>query len=200
MAHRRGVGRRSGLTRRSYGQRDAVAAALDAVGDRWTLLIVRELVLGPRRWTDLLANLGGIGKNLLAQRLKELESAQLVTSFTLPWGTSRTKVYSLTEHAAQLERVVFELARFGVRQIPSSGEVRPDWAVLAFAVTTDTSAAGPTHLRVDGSWFTIETRDGEVRVRRGQHGATASLVEGSAAGVLRRAEQAAIQKERGLPR
>ena len=112
MAGAGGVGQRSRVRRRTYGQREPVAAALDLVGDRWTLLIVRELILGPRRWTDLLANLGGIGKNLLAERLRDLEDAGFVMSSTLPWSSGRTRLYGLNDAGDDgLERLVLDLAR-----------------------------------------------------------------------------------------
>ncbi|HEX7169134.1 MAG TPA: helix-turn-helix domain-containing protein [Acidimicrobiales bacterium] len=176
------MGHRPRLTAgRSYGQREAVASALDLVGDRWTLLIVRELLFGPRRWTELLANLGGIGKNLLAQRLRELDEAGLVTSATLPWASSRTRLYALTDHAGDVERVVFALARAGAGGVPDAGDARPEWAVLAWAAARDDATArrdGTTHVCVDGEWFTVtRDRQGDRRARRGQTGRARTVVE-----------------------
>ena len=70
--------------RRSYDQYCAVARGLDIIGDRWTLLLVRDLLLGPKRYKDLLSGLAGIGTNLLADRLKELEAAGLIERTVLP--------------------------------------------------------------------------------------------------------------------
>ena len=72
------MGRRPGLTRRTYGQQEAVASALDAVGDRWTLLLVEALLAGPRRFGDLQDELPGIASNVLAERLRRLESEGVV--------------------------------------------------------------------------------------------------------------------------
>src|ERR671923_662341 len=98
--------------KRSYDQWCAVARALDIVGERWTMLIVRDLLVGPKRYTDLLAGLPGIGTNLLAQRLRELEDRGLVERSALPPPAGAT-VYRLTETGAALEPVVHALGRWG---------------------------------------------------------------------------------------
>src|SRR5712692_11476763 len=88
--------RTSPSPRRSYDQYCAVARGLDVIGDRWTLLLVRDLLLGPKRYKDLLAGLPGIGTNLLADRLHELEGAGLIERTVLPPPAGST-VYQLTE-------------------------------------------------------------------------------------------------------
>src|ERR1700751_2304890 len=98
---------------RSYGQYCAVAKALDVVGDRWTLLIVRELLLaGPCRYTDLRNGLPGIATNLLADRLRELEDAGIVRGELAPPPVAPT-LYALTERGGALEPIVLELGRWG---------------------------------------------------------------------------------------
>lgn len=99
-------------TKRSYDQFCAVARGLDLVGERWTLLIVRDLLVGPKRYTDLLAGLPGIGSNLLAERLRSLEGQGLVERVALPPPSGST-VYRLTATGAALEPVVFALGRWG---------------------------------------------------------------------------------------
>ena len=84
------------MSKRSYNQYCAVARALDIVGERWTLLIVRELLTGPKRFKDLLEGLPGIGTNLLTGRLKDLEGYGVVHRVTLP-PPAASKVYELTE-------------------------------------------------------------------------------------------------------
>lgn len=91
---------------KSYRQLCAAALALDVVGDRWTLLVVRELLDGPRRWTDLRAGLPGVAKNLLAQRLRELEHAGLVER-------DDDERYALTARGAGLQPVVDALVVWG---------------------------------------------------------------------------------------
>ena len=95
--------------RRSYQQFCGVARALDVVGERWTLLIVRNLLLGPRRYSDLLAELPGITTNLLAKRLRELEAGGLVARRE----AAGVATYELTDRGAALEPVIIELGRWG---------------------------------------------------------------------------------------
>jgi len=97
-----------------YDQYCPIACSLGLVGERWTLLVVRELMHGPKRYTDLVDQLPGIGTNILAARLKELESAGLVAKKKLPppWAST---VYELTAAGRELRPVLHELARFGAR-------------------------------------------------------------------------------------
>lgn len=98
---------------RSYHQYCSMARALDLVGDRWTLLIVRELLTqGPCRFSDLRRGLPGIASNLLAERLREMESAALVTRHDEPPPIAATLI-SLTDRGQDLSRVVGELTRWG---------------------------------------------------------------------------------------
>src|SRR5919198_3255075 len=114
------------MQKRSYDQWCAVARSLDVVGERWTLLIVRDLLIGPKRYSDLLAGLPGIGTNLLAQRLRELEARGLVERSTLP-PPAATNVYRLTATGAALEPVVHALGRWGFQFL---GLPRPSDAML----------------------------------------------------------------------
>ena len=98
--------------KRRYGQFCGVAFALDVVGERWTLLIVRDLAMGPKRFTDLLEGLPGIATNLLAQRLKELEESGLVEKAALPPPAAST-VYRLTPKGESLEPAIIALGRWG---------------------------------------------------------------------------------------
>jgi DNA-binding HxlR family transcriptional regulator len=119
--------------KRSYQQFCGVARALDVVGERWTLLIVRDLLLGPRRYSDLLRSLAGITTNLLAKRLAELEQGGTLEKRVLP-PPSGSVVYALTETGMALEPVVMELGRFGARTMdaPRRGDrVDLRWALLS---------------------------------------------------------------------
>src|ERR671915_2625434 len=130
--------------RRSYQQYCAVAKALDVVGERWTLLILRDLVhLGPRRYTDLLHALPGIGTNLLAARLRALEEAGVVRRRRLPPPAAST-VYELTEYGAGLDEAVYALARWGARSLgpPKEGDqLYPEWGVNALPALFNADAA-----------------------------------------------------------
>jgi DNA-binding HxlR family transcriptional regulator len=110
------------MTTKTYGQYCGVARALELVGERWALLIVRDLLVGPKRYTDLRAGLPKIPTNVLATRLKELEQSGLVERRILP-RPSGAIVYELTVYGADLEDVVLALGRWGARSL---GELRPD--------------------------------------------------------------------------
>ena len=117
--------------RRRYRQFCGLARALDVVGERWTLLLVRELLLGPRRYGDLLESLPGLTTNLLARRLKQLEADGLVDRVHLEAGA---KAYRLSERGAALEPVIMELGRWGGALLGVPGpEDRTDmaWALIS---------------------------------------------------------------------
>jgi DNA-binding HxlR family transcriptional regulator len=132
------------MDRRSYNQFCATARTLDVIGERWTLLIVRELITGPKRYKDLLESLPGIGTSLLAARLKHLERSELIRHVELP-PPAGSKVYELTEAGRDLEPTVMAIARWGLRWVltaPEPGDVfRPGWAVLAMQAAYDQDAA-----------------------------------------------------------
>lgn len=113
------------MSRRSYDQYCAVARALDAVGERWSLLIVRELLRGPRRYTDLHADLPGVSTDILAARLKQLEGEGLAVRRKLERPASAT-VYELTERGRELRPVIEALGEWGLGAL---GEQRPTDAV-----------------------------------------------------------------------
>src|SRR3954470_22099333 len=128
--------------KRTYGDRCGIARALDVVGDRWALLVVRELLLGPKRFTDLRAGLPNLGPDVLAQRLRELEANGVVQRRTLaPPASSR--VYELTDWGRGLEPVILDLGRWGSQTgLPSGGaRLGPDSTVLALKTMFDPSAA-----------------------------------------------------------
>src|SRR5438309_8057856 len=98
------------MNRRTYKQFCGLARALDVVGERWTMLIVRNLLLGPRRYSDLMRGLPGITKNLLAKRLKEMEQSRLIERISGP-GSDAGHAYRLTALGAELEPAVHALGR-----------------------------------------------------------------------------------------
>ena len=115
-----------------YDQYCPIACSLSLVGERWTLLVVRELMYGPKRYTDLAEHLPGIGTNILAARLKELEASGLVEKKRLPPPAAST-VYELTATGRELRPVLHELARFGARLMgpPPLDALAPGWLVDA---------------------------------------------------------------------
>ena len=156
-----------------YDQYCPVAHALCAIGERWSLLVVRELIEGPKRYTDLVAGLPGVSTNILAARLRELEASGIVRKRKLPPPAAST-VYELTEYGAELEEVVYAMARWGVRTLGPPGpddELEPDWALNAFPALFDPTAAqgmsGRYVLRIGEGTFTVSLTDGRVGVEMG---------------------------------
>ena len=128
-----------------YDQYCPIAHSLGVVGERWTLLVVRELLYGPKRYTDLAANLPGIGTNILAARLKELESAGIVAKKKLPPPFAST-VYELTPAGQELRPVLHELARFGARLMgpPPADALEPGWLMHALELALSPLCKGAT--------------------------------------------------------
>ena len=115
-----------------YDQYCPIAHALGLVGERWSLLVVRELLDGPKRYTDLAAGLPKIGTNILSARLKDLEAAGVVEKHKLPPPAAST-VYELTPYGRDLRPVIHELARWGVRSLgpPPLDALEPGWLIHA---------------------------------------------------------------------
>ena len=161
------------MTRRTYDQYCPIAGALDLVGERWTLLIVRELLRGPARFTDLRTGLEGVPPNLLAGRLRELEAAGLVARRELPPPAART-VYELTEDGRALEPVLRALVHWGMRRLPPPDESQIDpgaavrSALLAYARPKAARSSERTWLvTVDGEPFTLGLGGGRVAYQPG---------------------------------
>jgi DNA-binding HxlR family transcriptional regulator len=157
---------------RLYHQYCPAARALDVVGERWTLLIARELLLGPRRFTDLAEGLPGIGTSVLTARLKTLEQSGLVAKRSLPLPF-RSVVYELTDQGRGLGPVLAALAAWGANLLGpprKDDEIRSSWLVLGLAETAkpDPSLADAVYeLRVDDETFHVQTHDGHLRPRHG---------------------------------
>ncbi len=116
---------------KTYDQYCPVAHALGVVGERWALLVVRELLQGPKRYTDLAEGLPGIGTNILASRLRDLETAGVITKKTLP-PPAASRVYELTDYGLALKPVMRELALWGARSLgppTADDELFPGWLV-----------------------------------------------------------------------
>ncbi|GAB3209098.1 helix-turn-helix domain-containing protein [Marinactinospora endophytica] len=150
------------MPRRSYAHYCAAARALDAVGERWTLLIVRELLAGPRRYTDLHADLPGVSTDVLAARLKEMERDGLVERRRLPVGAH---VYALTPRGQGLAPVLTALARWGADLLGERGPtdaLRAHWFALPLLEhigTATAGLAGTVEVRLDEGTFHLEVGD-----------------------------------------
>ncbi len=155
--------------KRTYGDSCGIARALDLVGERWALLVVRELLLGPKRFTDLRAGLPHVSPDVLAQRLRDMETAGVVRRRKLP-PPAAAHVYELTEWGSALEPVLVSLGRWGSRAaLPlQAGELSPD----ALAVALKSMFAGDAtvdrsyHVRLGEHGFSVRVLGGELEVAR----------------------------------
>lgn len=154
---------------RSYDDPCAIARGLDAVGERWALLIVRELLLGPKRFNDLRRGLHHVSQNVLAQRLRELERDGVVRRRPL----ASTALYELTKRGRELEPVLFALARWvnaGPEPQPTIADLSPDALMFHLRATFAPDAAGDLNavyeLRLDDDQFTIHIEHGSIAVSR----------------------------------
>ncbi|HEX5088581.1 MAG TPA: helix-turn-helix domain-containing protein, partial [Nocardioides sp.] len=159
---------------RSYGQYCSISRALDVVGERWTLLVVRELLLrGPCRFTDLRNGLPGVATNLLSSRLKELEEAGIVTREEAPPPVA-TVLYALTPAGEALAPVLRSLGSWGLHLMAeekAGDAVQPHWLTYAVEWFSAVDPGGPPtiiQLDVDGIAAVVDITDGVVRARTGR--------------------------------
>jgi DNA-binding HxlR family transcriptional regulator len=163
------------MNNRSYNQYCGLAYALDVVGERWTLLIVRELVAGPRRFKDLMDGLPGISTNLLAERLKRLEQQGVIRHRTLP-PPAGSSVYELTDIGQALEKTLLELGKWGSQFVPPTPEGATALHVGSYALTLKTffrperaQGINETYeLRVDSEVLQAQINNGDIRVQQGE--------------------------------
>lgn len=156
------------MASRNYGQACSVAHFLDHLGSRWYLLIIRDLLIGPRRFTQLLEGLPGIGANRLTNRLVELQELNIVQK--IEDAHANAMVYELTESGQDLEPVILSMARWGLRYLRagSRDEIsRPDLLVVAFRAAFNPDHAKGIHevyeFRIDETIFFVEVDDGKIR-------------------------------------
>jgi DNA-binding HxlR family transcriptional regulator len=163
------------MGKRTYGDRCGIARALDVVGERWALLVVRELLLGPKRFTDLRAGLPHLSPDILSQRLRDLETAGVLEHHKLPPPAS-AQVYALTARGRELEPVVLALGRWGsVAPFPPSEDARIGADALVIALRTLFHPAG------NGGDGDFELRLGDDRFHARLHGERFSIERGTAA-------------------
>jgi DNA-binding HxlR family transcriptional regulator len=176
---------------RSYDEYCSLAKSLDVVGDRWTLLIIRELAMrGACRYTDLRNGLPGIATNLLAERLRELEQAGVIAREDAPPPIAST-LFRLTPRGEQLRPALEDLIRWG---IPLMTEQRPDDAVrshwIAYALelmlTDSRPDASPVTIELDigDELMMLETRDGAIHTRLGRTDNADAVISGEARQIM----------------
>jgi DNA-binding HxlR family transcriptional regulator len=188
--------------RRGYDQYCPVAHALELVGERWALLVVRELMHGPKRYTDLAAHLPGIGTNILASRLRDLEACGVVTKRKLP-PPAASRVYELTDYGRELRTVLRELALWGARSLgppTADDELFPGWLENALdTVLAPVAPPGRFEFRVGDEVASLV--DGEAQP--GPADDPDVVVEGDAEGIYymfvdRRLDLVSVQGDRAL--
>ena len=157
---------------RTYGDGCGIAHALDLIGERWALLVVRELLLGPKRFKDLRAGLPSASTNVLSQRLRELEDAAIIRRHTLP-PPAGSSVYELTEWGRELKPIVLSLGTWAVRSpsFPEGEPVGTDSVILALGTFFDAGAAGDLaaefELRLGDDAFHVGIAGGAIEIGRG---------------------------------
>lgn len=160
-------------TRRTYDDACAAAHALDLVGERWALLVVRELLLGPKRFTDLRKGLPGVSTNVLAERLGELERSGVLRRRKLP-PPAASRVYELTEWGEDLEPVIVSLGRWGARSPfrPGDAGMSVDSLIISFRTMFDPRAAedleASYELVLGEESFRAVVSDGDFEIDRGE--------------------------------
>lgn len=162
---------------RSYEDPCGIARALDAIGERWALLIVRELSYGPKRFTDLRHGLAGASPNVLSQRLRELEARGVVQR-----NTTGAASYELSDWGRELHPILLQLGRWGARSQPRPpGALSVDALLLALEATFDPSAAGDLsatiELRLGEPRFAVRIEGGTIGVTRGASRAPDCVLE-----------------------
>jgi DNA-binding HxlR family transcriptional regulator/putative sterol carrier protein len=159
-------------TMRTYGDGCAIAQGLDVVGERWALLVVRELLLGPKRYTDLQRGLPNASPNVLSERLRELERAGVVRRRKLP-PPAGSRIYELTDWGRELEETLLSLGRWAARSPspPSDAPIGADSLILALRERFDAGAADGLRagyeLRLGEDRFVVEVADDAIEGARG---------------------------------
>jgi DNA-binding HxlR family transcriptional regulator len=169
-------------TMRTYGEGCGISHALDLVGERWALLVVRELLLGPKRFTDLRDGLPNASPNVLSQRLRDLEEGGIVQRRKLA-PPAASWIYELTEWGYELKPVLIALGTWAIRSpsFPDDAPVGTDSVMLAFGTFFDAEAAGDLRaryeLRLGESTFTVAVADGAIALDRGPATRPDAIVE-----------------------
>jgi DNA-binding HxlR family transcriptional regulator len=157
---------------RTYGDGCGIAHALDLIGERWALLVVRELLLGPKRFTDLRDGLPNASPNVLSQRLRDLEQSGIVRRRKLP-PPAGSWIYELTDWGRELKPIIITLGTWAIRSpsFPHGAPVGTDSVILALGTFFDAEGAGDLsarfELRFGDDAFAIRIADGEIELERG---------------------------------
>lgn len=168
---------------RTYSDACGTAHALDLIGERWALLVIRELLLGPKRYSDLHADLPGISTNVLVTRLEQLEQAGVVRRRRLP-APAASHVYELTPWGAELEPVICQIGRWGARspRHDRTAHLSVTSFVLSLRTNFNEEAAAGLHsavnIRMGDDAFAAEVRGSRFQILRGEHDAAQATLTG----------------------
>ncbi|WIV52727.1 winged helix-turn-helix transcriptional regulator [Amycolatopsis nalaikhensis] len=171
-------------TTRTYGQFCGLARALEIVGERWSMLVIRDLVLGPKRFTELQLGLPRIPASILSARLNELEQAGVIRRRVLP-QLDASLVYELTEYGSELDHILLDLGLWGARSLghPKDDDVfTNDAAILSLYTTFQQEAAAGVHVTYvlrhhDSLIIHAMIDDGTLKVGSGEHPAADLVIE-----------------------
>ncbi|MFG6202601.1 winged helix-turn-helix transcriptional regulator [Nonomuraea sp. JJY05] len=159
--------------RRSYGDPCGVARGLDVVGERWALLVIRDLLLGPKRFNDLLGGLPGVSPNVLSQRLRDLIDHGVVHRRDLG-APARVHLYELTAWGRELEPMLLQLGRWGSRAPLPPGDLGIDSLLLSIKAGFDPARAGKLRgayeLRIGDDTYLAEVTDDTLTISRATTG------------------------------
>ncbi|CAA9579776.1 MAG: Transcriptional regulator, HxlR family [uncultured Truepera sp.] len=168
--------------KRSYDEGCAAAHGLDLIGERWALLVVRELLLGPKRFTDLRASLPHVSPNVLSQRLRDLEAIGVVRHHKLP-PPAASQVYELTDWGTQLEPVIMALGRWAARSpsMPFASPTSVTSLIIAFQTMFDPHSAegfdASFELRLGDERFSVRVEDGRLEIVQGRVNQPDAIIE-----------------------
>jgi DNA-binding HxlR family transcriptional regulator len=175
------------MSRRNYGQACTVAGALDRIGERWSLLIVRQLLLGPQRFSDIVRGVGGAPTDVITRRLRDMEADGIVRRRELPPPAAAT-VYELTEVGRGLERPLLELGRWGMNffEVDQVEDIESLWLPNSVRVILQPpdDVSMTLQLRSEGHDFILRIEDGWIAAERGEAHDPDLAIEGSPRDVL----------------
>jgi len=175
------------MARRNYGQACSIAGALDRIGERWSLLIVRQLLLGPQRFSDVVRGVGNAPTDVITKRLRDMEADGIIRRRDLPPPAAAT-VYELTEVGRELERPLLELGRWGMNffRIEQVDEIESAWlpSSLRMILQPPADVSMSVQLRSEGQAFLLRIDDGWIGAERGEAHSPDLTLEGSPRDVL----------------
>jgi DNA-binding HxlR family transcriptional regulator len=194
----------STMAKRSYRQNCALALSADLVGERWSLLLIRDLLVGPKRYNELGQSMQGMGTNLLASRLKELEAAGIIEKQD---RNSGGHVYALTDAGRALEPAILALVRWGLNYLPDRVEGfyhQDDWDLVALKAAFDPQRSAGLTVRTQfvsdsiSAW--VDIRDQEMKIGLGESDEPDITIDGTVEDLFVKAKDPVALVSSGSPK